>query len=197
MKGTAGLKRGAGGLLTENWEPGRLLTRHKSMKRLGAVFATLGLVGLMTAPASGLSCAEQEPVDWSKRLPAADAAAIGVVESVKEFVSDGDGRGFLLEVRVTERLHGRIGSSLDYTVSNFDPWGPYYEVGQEIAIVIEDDVVTDGVMHLCGPWFTPDELRQAAADLGLTVENPSTAFDRFLRLFHRILRNLFSWDLLG
>ncbi|MDH3607284.1 MAG: hypothetical protein OER12_09855 [Acidimicrobiia bacterium] len=165
------------------------------MKRLVIIFATLGLLGLTAAPAAGLSCAEPEPVDWSTRLPAADASAIGVLESVKEVEGDEYERVLLLQVRVTERLGGRTTSVIEYSVPYFDPWGPHYEVGKEIAIVIENGVIADGQMHICGPWFTPDELRQAADDYGPAID-PAPSTSRYLHvLLERIIRLLLHWTL--
>ena len=163
------------------------------MKRLVVIFAVLGGIGLTAAPATGLSCAEPEPVDWPTRLPAAEASAIGVIESIKEVAHDEYARGLLLEVRVTERLHGRTTPTIEYTVPYFDPWGPYYEVGQEIAIVIEDGVVTDGQMHICGPWFTPDELRQAADNYVPGTDRPPTTPGYLRLLLERIIRIFFHW----
>lgn len=163
------------------------------MKRLVMIFAVLGVVGLMATPATGLSCAEPEPVDWSTRLPAADASAIGVIESIKEVAHDEYARELVLQVRVSERLHGRTTPTIEYSVPHFDPWGPYYEVGQEIAIVIEDGVVTDGQMHICGPWFTPDELRQAADDYGPVDTQPPTTLGYLRLLLARMLRTLLHW----
>lgn len=157
------------------------------------IFAALGVVGLMASPAAGLSCAEPDPVDWSTRLPAADASAIGVIESIKEVPHDEYARGLLLEVRITERLHGRTDPTIGYTVPSFDPWGPHYELDQEIAIVIEEGVVTDGQMHICGPWFTPDELRRAADDYGPTDPPPPTTLSYIRLLLERILRTLLPW----
>ncbi len=163
------------------------------MKRLVMIIATLGLVGLTAPPAAGLSCAEPEPVDWSTRLPAADASMIGFLESVKEVEGDEYAPGLLLQVRVTEHLSGRTTSVLEYRVPYFDPWGPNYEVGQEIAIVVENGVITDGQMHICGPWFTPDELRQAADDYGPAVDPTPPTIGYLRLLLDRIIRLLVYW----
>lgn len=157
------------------------------------VFAALWMLGLNAAPATALSCAPPEPIDWSNRLPTADAAVIGVIESVGEVVGDSDVSSLLVRVRVTEYLHGRSSATLEYGAANFEPWGPYYEVGQEIAIVIEDGVVTDGQMNLCGPWFSPEELRQAAADLSPTIITGPTPIEQLLGFLERLLSLLFGW----
>ncbi len=62
----------------------------------------------MAAPATGLSCAEPEPVDWSTRLPATDASVIGALESLKKVEGDEYARELLLQVRVTERLGSQV-----------------------------------------------------------------------------------------
>ena len=149
------------------------------------------LLGLGAGPATALSCVEPEPIDWSTKLPAADGAAIGVVERV-DTAGDGFDGSLSLTVRVTEHLHGDSLAVLEYTTPNFDPWGPYYEVGQEIAVLIEDGEVVDGQMSLCGPWFGPDELRTAAADYGDVEVFEPTLFERLLTFVETLLRLLFG-----
>lgn len=163
------------------------------MKRIATVFAVSSVLSLSAPSAGALSCAPPEPIDWSTRLPAAGGAVIGIVESVEvinriDYQSD-----LLLQVRVTEYLHGRAPATIEYTTPNFDSWGPYYEVGQEIAIVIENGQVRDGQMNLCGPWFSPEELRQAADDYGSPIDVEPTPFDELLRFLERLLRLLFGW----
>lgn len=138
---------------------------------------------------TALSCAEPEPIDWSTRLPAADGAVIGVVERVEATGSGFDG-DLALTVRVTRLLHGRASAVLEYTTPNFEPWGPYYEVGHEIAVLIENGEVVDGQMSLCGPWFSPDDLRTAAAEYCDVDTFAPSALDRVLSLvgsFRRLL----------
>lgn len=162
------------------------------MKRAAIVLVALAFLAVGAAPVRGLSCAEPEPIDWSTRLPASDGAVVGVVESVKVIDSDGFSGGLALRVRVTEYLHGRAPALLEYTTPNFDPWGPYYEVGDEIAIVIEDGVVSDGRMNICGPWFNPEDLRQAFADFGGVDDVQQTWWDRALSFIETLLNLLFG-----
>lgn len=167
--------------------------RQTDMK-ISAVLLVLGLlVGQMAAPAEALSCIQPEPIDWSERFPQVEAAAVGVVESVKEVATDDFFEALLLEVRITETLHGRIPSTVEYAVSNFNPWGPYYEVGQELAIVVENGRYVDGNQELCGPWFGPHELRSAAAEFGGTPEQPIGSADFVRRIVEHILRLFVPW----
>ena len=93
----------------------------------------------------------------------------------------------MVRLRVTELLHGQAPASLEYSTPNFHPWGPYYEVGQEIAILVEGGQVSDGVMNLCGPWFGPEELRAAAAEHG-TPQVESPLLERLLNFVSLIFR---------
>lgn len=151
------------------------------------------LVGLLAAPAGALSCMEPEPVDWSHRFPLVEAAMIGVVDTVESVTTDRVGGGLVLEVHITEVLHGRAPAVATYTVESFDPWGPYYEIGQELAIVVEDGRYVDGNQALCGPWFGAEELRAAAAEYGGTPDQPlgSVAFARLL--VEQLLRLFVPW----
>ena len=157
------------------------------------VFAALAFWLMGAAPATALSCVEPEPIDWSTRLPESDVGVIGVVESVEAIGGNGSDGELALQVRVTEYLHGRAPELLEYTTPNFDSWGPYYEVGEEIAILIEGGEVFDGQMNICGPWFSPDDLRQAAADFGGIDDVQTTFLERVLSLIETLLRLLFGW----
>ena len=157
------------------------------------VFVTLAFLFVGAAPVTALSCVEPEPIDWSTRLPASDGAVIGVVESVEAIGGDGFDGELALRVRVIEYLHGRVPALLEYTTSNFDPWGPYYEVGEEIAVLIEGGDVSDGQMNICGPWFSPDDLRQAAADFAGIDDVRTTFLERVLALIETLLHLLFGW----
>ncbi len=153
-------------------------------------FASVVMVALAATPAMALSCIEPEPIDWSVRLPASDAAVIGVIEDVERIHADEALGDLSLRVRVTELLHGTAPEVLKYTTANFDPWGPYYEVGQEVAIVIENGEVSDGEQNICGPWFSPDELRAAAAQFGPGEDEPATLLDRILAMLFQLIRLL-------
>ena len=140
-----------------------------------------------------LSCAEAEPIDWAHRLPAAGAAVIGVVESVTHAETDAYVAELTIRVRATEYLQGRLPAALEYSTANFGAWGPYYEIGPEIAIPIEDGEVTDGQMNICGPWFSPDELRVAAADYSITPDVEPRTLDQLVSLLNRLLQLVFGW----
>ena len=66
-------------------------------------------------------------------------------------------------------------------------------MGEEIAILIQDGEVSDGQMNICGPWFSPDDLRQAAADFGGVDDAQTTFLDRVLSLVETLLQLLFGW----
>lgn len=162
------------------------------MRRLTIVPASIALLALAATPAGALSCIEPEPIDWSVRLPASDAAVIGVIEDV-HLIDAGNALGDLsLRVRVTESLHGTAPEVLAYTTPNFDPWGPYYKVGDELAIVIENGEVSDGEQNICGPWFSPDDLRVAAQQFGSGEDEAATLLDRIVAVLIELLRILFG-----
>ncbi|MGI9608970.1 MAG: hypothetical protein ACR2NL_01615 [Acidimicrobiia bacterium] len=163
------------------------------MKTLAAVLVAALSVGILADPVDALSCAQPDPIDWSSRLPASDAALIAVVESVEETGSETVYGELAIRVRVAELLHGRAPGILEFTRNHLNPWGPFYEVGQEVAIVIEDGVVNDGQMNLCGPWYQPDELRQAASAFGTPAPPQVTVYDLVVRLLERFLQSLLGW----
>lgn len=160
------------------------------MRRLAIGSAIATLLTLSATPAMALSCIESEPIDWSERFPKSKAAVIGVIEEVEPIDGDHTLGELMLRVRVSEVLHGNVPKILEYTTPNFDPWGPYYEVGEEIAIVIENGEVSDGKQNICGPWFSPDELRAAASQFG--TEEPTTLLDRILAVLFELIRLLFE-----
>lgn len=166
------------------------------MKVPAAILVFALSLGLMPRPAAALTCMEPDPIEWSTRLPAADAALIGVVESVEE-IEEIEAETFAgqlaIRVRVIELLHGRAPGILEYTTSHLGVWGPFYEVGQELAVVIDDGVVSDGQMDICGPWYGPEELRYAASEYGVPAPPFMTVSDFIVRLFERLLQSLFAW----
>jgi hypothetical protein len=48
-------------------------------------------------------------------------------------------------------------------------------------------------MNICGPWFSPDDLRQAAADFVGVDDAQTTFLDRVLSLIETLLHLLFGW----
>ena len=190
---TEPLRRRAVPRSSPRWEPAASPGRLKSVKVPAAILVVALSVGLMPEPAAALTCMEPDPIDWSTRLPAADAALIGVVQSVEEIEDETLAGQLAIRVRVIEVLHGRAPRTLEYTTSHLGVWGPFYEVGQELAVVIEDGKVSDGQMEICGPWYGPDELRQAASDYGVPTPRHMTVSDLIIRLVERLLQSLFAW----
>jgi hypothetical protein len=130
-------------------------------------------------PAGALSCIPPEPIDWEDRYPRLDAALIIEIDAV-EAITDGNFAGSLeISATVREILKGQAEEKLEYTVPSLNPWGPYYEPGDEVAVVVEDGVVFDGRQNICGPWFEPGELRQAAEWYAISI--PSRHRARYLR----------------
>ena len=139
---------------------------------IALLLAASALVG--TAPAGALSCMPPDPIDWEERFPRLDAALIVQVEAVKE-IADGTHAGSLEISAVTvEVLKGNAGERLSYVVPSLSPWGPYYEVGAEVAAIIENGHISDGRQNICGPWFEPSELRRAAEQYGDLDPPPKT-----------------------
>ncbi len=66
-------------------------------------FASVILVALAAFPATALSCIEPEPIDWSVRLPASDAAVIGVIEDLVLIAADDAFGDLSLRVRIIEQ----------------------------------------------------------------------------------------------
>ena len=135
------------------------------MKR-NAVIAVVVATGLLlgASPAAALSCAPPEPIDMEARIAAADAAAVGTITAIS---SSGDndlgGNELLLTVEVSAVFKGTVRPQLTVLRST-SIWGPYYEVGEELALLITDGVVGDGKNSLCGPYFYPAEMRAAGGE---------------------------------
>ncbi len=97
-------------------------------------------------------------------LAAADAAAIGTITAI---TSNGDtdlgGEELVLTVEVSEVFKGTVSSRLTLERST-SVWGPYYEEGEELALLVTDGVIRDGQDTLCGPYFYPAEMRAAGGE---------------------------------
>ena len=132
------------------------------MKRIALVLGVFVASLMVAAPAGALSCMLPDPIDWEERYPRLDAALIVEIDSVREATDATYGGSLTISATVHELLKGRVGERIEYSVSSLNPWGPYYEVGDRIAVVSEDGVISDGRQNICGPWFEPDELRRAA-----------------------------------
>lgn len=151
------------------------------MKKLAVLTLLMGLVTVATpSSAYALSCAELDPVDWASRFPSLDGAYVGWVTAIAV-----EPETVTVTVAVADVLVGPHQRELAYTVPNHDPWGPFYEVGRRIAVVVEGGTTSDGVQELCGPWYRPDELRDAARRHGSW--HPSV-FDRLADSLWGILR---------
>lgn len=140
------------------------------MMRRIALALLLASTSLVASPAGALSCAQPQPIDWEVRFPAVDAALIVEVTGVEEIADESYAGSLQISAVVRETLKGMSGRELTYTVPSLKPWGPYYGIGDEIAVIIENGTVTDGRQKICGPWFGPEELRQAAERYGSVVD---------------------------
>lgn len=135
------------------------------MKR-NTLIAAIVVTGLVVGagPAAALSCAPPEPFDMEAGIAAADAAAIGTITSISAGgATDLGGEELVLTIEVSNVFKGTVSSrlTLDRATSI---WGPYYEEGQELALLVTDGVVQDGQNSLCGPYFSPAEMRAAGGD---------------------------------
>jgi len=137
-----------------------------------AAIALLATTGLMMGviPVAALSCEEPQPFDMGRAISFADAAAIGVITSLSA-VGDEGWEEVTLTVQVDEVFKGtaptRVVLERHETV-----WGPFYEEGQELALLIHNDVVSDGQQELCGPFFSPADMRQAGGEPTIAVGEP-------------------------
>lgn len=146
-------------------------------------------------PAAALSCAPPNSFNLADVVLEARVAAVGTITSISSSNEEewGDAE-LLLTVEVSEVYKGVVPRWLrlhrDTTV-----WGPFYEEGQEIALVQQGGVMQDGQQELCGPWFTADELRDTARAVGLEAaapEAPGGFLSAFLAAVMAILRGLFG-----
>ncbi len=127
------------------------------------IMVTTGLL-LGAGPATALSCAQPEPFDMVGGIAAADAAGIGTIASISSSGSNDLGGGDLvLTIEVTEVFKGTMSSRLTLERST-SVWGPYYEEGEELALLVTDGVIRDGQDTLCGPYFYPAEIRAVGGE---------------------------------
>jgi hypothetical protein len=113
-------------------------------------------------PAVGLSCIEAEPFNMEAAIAEADAAAVGTVTSVT-LNAGNNVEQLVVVVEVTEVFKGTVPAvlRLDRPTS---VWGPYYDEGTELALLVSDGVVDDGQNSLCGPFYSADDMREAGGD---------------------------------
>ncbi|NNL48307.1 MAG: hypothetical protein HKO76_08070 [Acidimicrobiia bacterium] len=142
------------------------------MKRIALVLGVFVASLMVAAPAGALSCMPPDPIDWEEWYPRLDAALVVEIDSVKETTAGTYAGSLTISATVRELLKGRVGERIEYSVPSLNPWGPYYEVGDRIAVVSEDGVISDGRQNICGPWFEPDELRRAAELYGDSPSPP-------------------------
>lgn len=146
-------------------------------------------------PAAALSCAPPNSFNLADLLIEVPVAAVGTITSISSSNEEewGDAE-LLLTVEVSEVYKGVVPPRLRlprYTTV----WGPFYEEGQEIALVQQDGVMRDGEQELCGPWFTADEMRDAADELGLEAavpQAPGGFLAALVAALMGILRGLFG-----
>ena len=159
--------------------------RHNGMKRtlLAAIAIGTALLVGTASPAAGLSCMEPEPFDMLAAIADADAAAVGRIVSITEDDATEFGDATLtLRIEVTEVFKGGVDARLTL-VRHQTIWGPYYDQGQDLALLITDGQVDDGRNSLCGPFYTAEEMRQAGGD----PSEPETSWlGRLLDLLFRL-----------
>ena len=133
-------------------------------KALTTAALVTAVLALGAGPAAALSCMEPEPYDMRAAIDNADAAAAGTITSILASTETeyGDAR-LVVYVEVTEVYKGTVPARLtlerDTTI-----WGPWYEEGTELAMLITNGVVADGQNSLCGPFFYPDDMRSVAGE---------------------------------
>ena len=132
------------------------------MKRIMVGLAVVAATLVAAAPAGALSCVPPDPIDWKQRFPQLDAAFVIEVESVKEAADERIAGSLTIAGLVVEVFKGNPGRAIEYAVPSLNPWGPYYQPGDRVAVIVENDVVSDGRQNICGPWYEPAELRRAA-----------------------------------
>ena len=121
---------------------------------------------------SALSCAEPEHFDMEATIAQADGAAVGTITSISQGnKNDWDEFDLVLTVQVSEVYKGSAPPTL-YLERFPTVWGPFYEEGQELAMLITNDSVSDGQEALCGPWFSADDMRQAGGEPSIAVGEP-------------------------
>jgi hypothetical protein len=110
-------------------------------------------------PSSALSCAEPEPFDLAAAIADADGAAVGTIRAIltKERISEDDAT-LVLSVDISDVFKGELPHRV-FIVRHVSVWGPYYAVGQELALLVAGDEIGDGQQALCGPWYTADDMR--------------------------------------
>ena len=141
------------------------------MKRTVAIAFSVATALVMGAiPAAALSCAIVDPLDMKAAIAQADAAAIGTVTSISSVTDDGWGTAELT-VKVNEVFKGSVSGRLTLD-REITVWGPFYEEGQELALVVNDGVVRDGQDSLCGPFFSPADMREAGGEPTIVVGEP-------------------------
>ncbi len=143
---------------------------------LGAIAASIA------APASALSCAAPDPVDLVGLIRRSDGAAVATISEV----TDPQTEYQEVTVDVVEVFKGRFESPLTL-LRPASVWGPYYQPGEQLALIADAGVITDGNQSICGPYYSGDQLRQAAEESGLSPTPPPPApfWSRVLRLLVR------------
>ena len=137
-----------------------------------AFLVATGLVMGGAVPAAALSCAEPGPFDMKAAIANADAAAIGTVTSIASLSDDeyGDAEA-VLTVELSEVFKGTMPRRLTLQ-RQVTVWGPFYEEGDELALLVNDGVVRDGFDSLCGPFFSADDMRQAGPEPTIVAPEP-------------------------
>jgi len=137
------------------------------------------------SPAASLSCEELEPFDMAAAIAGADAAAVGTITHIRTDDPTEWGDAHLtLTVEISEVYKGRFAPTV-VIERETSVWGPHYEVGQELALLVTGGDIDDGANSLCGPFYSPSDMRAAGGE----PTSPGW-MGWLLRILHGLLRAL-------
>lgn len=168
--------------MAEGREPGAPVERHNTVKT-GLLSSLIVAALLVTAsPVVALSCAEPEPFDMAAAVEVADGAAVGTVVSIIALnrTDHGDADLFLT-VEIDRIFKGEFPRRV-FVHREVSVWGPFYDVGHELALLNNEGVIDDGHNSLCGPFYSNELMEREAGEGRLVEHGPRSMRDRLAEL---------------